>query len=211
MSVWALHAGYKAAGEQRLAMFMCLACLSVSWWSLWSLSVNAAAVAKGQTAWWRLRGAGWHRLGGLQETEEDQMKETAVYKWQACIAHCLPLREGLVRSLNSFKAPEPAAMHKETQTSSFSHTHTDTNTRMAVPVCCSMLERLHWDTVCFCACLSQTGMMIVGSKCSGSEDLWEQPSWYREMLQNRWIVSVHSACSFSIILSFHCAYKQKHC
>lgn len=50
ISVHALHAGYKAAREQRLVVFMCLACLSVNWWSLWSLSVNAAAVAKGQAA-----------------------------------------------------------------------------------------------------------------------------------------------------------------
>lgn len=54
ISVHALHAGYKAAREQRLAVFMCLACLSVNWWSLWSLSVNAAAVAKGQATRWRL-------------------------------------------------------------------------------------------------------------------------------------------------------------
>ncbi len=72
ISVHALHAGYKAAREQRLVVFMCLDCLSVNWWSLWSLSVNAAAVATGQTARWRPGGGGGvglHRLGwgGLQE------------------------------------------------------------------------------------------------------------------------------------------------
>lgn len=186
ISVHALHAGYKAAREQRLAVFMCLACLSVNWWSLWSLSVNATAVAKGQAARWRLGRVGWHMLGwgATREREEDQMKETAVYKWQACIAHRLPLRDGLVRSLSSFKAPEPAAMHKETQKSFLSHTHT--HSWALVPVCCLTLETL---CVCMPAWACQPGM-ILGSKCSGSEDLWELPGDHRMTFQNGQFVSV---------------------
>ncbi len=107
-----------------------------------------------------------------RETEEEQMKETAVYKWQACIAHRLPLREGLMRSLSSFKAPEPAAMHKETQTSSFSHTHTYAHQCQSAASCWRGCNGTLCVSMPAWAC--QPELMIFESKCSGSEDLWEQ-------------------------------------
>ncbi len=175
ISVHALHAGYKAAREQRLVVFMCLDCLSVNWWSLWSLSVNAAAVAKGQTARWRRGGrVGLHRLGwgGLQERRRRNRWKKQLYTNDKHASLAASHWEDLMRSLSSFKAPEPAAMHKETQTSSFSHTHTYAHQCQSAASCWRGCNGTLCVSMPAWAC--QPELMIFESKCSGSEDLWEQ-------------------------------------
>lgn len=140
-----------------------------------------------------------------RETEEEQMKETAVYKWQACIARRLPLREGLMRSLSSFKAPEPAAMHKETQTCSFSHTHTHMHASASLLPHAGEAAMGHYVFLCLPEHANLDWWFfrasLVGQRTCGNKLVRIIPIW---------AVGVSPISLFIIRLSFYFPHRQNH-
>jgi len=86
--------------------------------------------------------------------------------------------------LSSFKAPEPAVMHKETQKSFLSHIHTHTHTHEHR--CQSAAS--HWRHCAF-VCLPEH-VNLARFWGASVEDLWELPGDHRRTFQNEQFVSV---------------------
>lgn len=147
---------------------MCLACLSGNWWSLWSLSVNAAAVAKGQAARWRLGRVGWHMLGWGGYKREGGGPDERNSCIQMTSVHRSPppteRRPGaVIEQLQSTRASRNA--QRNSKKLSLTHTHS----WALVPVCCLTLETL---CVCKPAWACQPGMIlgasVVGQRTCGN-------------------------------------------